>query len=307
MSGALAVIDDLPDLLGTAPSDLVPDVADFADAATAKMRAERIRAHLVTFTQMRQDIADAFAFRDWAALGYSSWYAYLTGEFGPELHQLARNRADRADTARALRLQGLSTRQIGGVLGVDAKTVRNDTAGAETPAAVTGADGKTYPASRGTQAEAGTPEVAASGDESPAGSAVVTDRPGSHLTDSPAGRDPQEPVVEPGEAVSAAVATPGQPGPEDRGRVRPGLRARPSETPRRSGGRGPRVRPASRTGRATRADHREPRQPRARGHNLRELLRDAATADIPLFALRQQREDLDRLIQRLEATTQGAS
>jgi hypothetical protein len=277
MSGALAVIDDLPDLLGTAPSDLVPDVADFADAATAKMRAERIRAHLVTFTQMRQDIADAFAFRDWAALGYSSWYAYLTGEFGPELHQLARNRADRADTARALRLQGLSTRQIGGVLGVDAKTVRNDTAGAETPAAVTGADGKTYPASRGTQAEAGTPEVAASGDESPAGSAVVTDRPGSHLTDSPAGRDPQEPVVEPGEAVSAAVATPGQPGspdPDRDARVRTSL------------------------------------SDLIGAINVLDQSLDGGAIAVPgilLASLRMHRERLDRLITRLATTTEGAS
>jgi hypothetical protein len=35
--------------------------------------------------------------------------------------------------------------------------------------------------------------------------------------------------------------------------------------------------------------------------NLRELLHDAS--DVPLFALRQQRDDLDRLIKHLEAAT----
>lgn len=358
MSGALAVIDG-PDLFGTAPSDLVPDVDQFADSTTARQRAERIRAQIVSYHQMRQDIADAFAYRDWAALGYSSWYGYLEGEFGPELQQLARHRGQRADAARDLRAGGLSTRQIAKVLDVDAKTVRNDLADGPAPAAVVGADGKTYPASRAVQAPAGTPAApAAAGIEGPAGpvpSAAdpradadkVTDRPGSpnaaaerarveretaaafpigcrvewpthaaaqagagevrtiypgglalwviddagfghtvapvraHVVaspdapnDSPAGRDLQESASSvPGEAVSTTVATTGQPGPDVAER---------------------RAQITANVGQLALAVN-----------NLRALLRDATVADVPLFALRQQRDDLDRLIRRLEATTEG--
>lgn len=321
MSGALAVIDG-PDLFGTAPSDLVPDVAEFADSITARQRAERIRAQIVSYHQMRQDIADSFAYRDWAALGYSSWYGYLEGEFGPELQQLSRHRGQRADAARDLRAGGLSTRQIASVLDVDAKTVRNDLEGAPAPETVTGADGKTYPASRASQSPAGTPAApAAAGIEGPAGPAADAsgtasaasgrDRPGPP-SDSPAGRDLQAPAFVSGEAGSAAVATAGQPGDEfcPSGWVASsGATWRCNQEPGHDGQHhdGAGVRwdgdPA--------AEHRVDRRAQITANvgqlalavnNLRALLRDATVADLPLFALRQQRDDLDRLIQRLEAT-----
>lgn len=211
----------LPDLLGTSPSDLLIDPISWADLTTARQRAERIRTDLVTYSRMRQDIADAYAQRDWAALGYDSWYAYLDGEFGQELQQLARSREERQLAVGDLRGQGLSTRQIASVAGVDAKTVRNDLA--ELPAAapagkVVGSDGKTYPAKRPAAATAGTPNDPAgpvpTADDPPAAATSrdsrPEDRPGPQL---PADRDPQVFQTEPGEESPAAVATTGQPGP----------------------------------------------------------------------------------------------
>jgi hypothetical protein len=155
---ALTVRDvDVPDLLGTAPADLIDRGAEQrpASADTARQRAERIRADLKSYTRMRQDIADAYACRDWAALGYESWFAYLEGEFGEQLQQLARDREQRPAAVRDLRTQGLSTRQIGAVTGVDPKTVRNDLdaagqVGTDSPpdGKVIGSDGKSYPARR---------------------------------------------------------------------------------------------------------------------------------------------------------------
>lgn len=144
----MTATDELPDLLGTSPADLTTP-GPVADLTTARQRAERIRTDLVTYARMRQDIADAYAQRDWAALDYASWYEYLQGEFGQELQQLARSREDRQLAVGDLRGQGLSTRQIAAVAGVDAKTVRNDLAAApaEVPdGRVTGSDGKSYPA-----------------------------------------------------------------------------------------------------------------------------------------------------------------
>jgi hypothetical protein len=142
----------VPDLLGTSPADLL-DTVDEAPVATldeARMRAERIRAGLESYTQMRQDIADAFARRDWLALDYPSWFTYLEGEYGDELKRLTRS--ERPGAVADLREQGLSQRAIGAALGVSKRTVETDLAQVATsshlPAAITGTDGKTYAAKR---------------------------------------------------------------------------------------------------------------------------------------------------------------
>lgn len=140
----------VPDLLGTSPADLL-DTVEEAPVATldeARGRAERIRAGLESYTQMRQDIADAFARRDWLALDYPSWFTYLEGEYGPELRRLTR--AERREAITDLRGQGLSTRQIASATGVPRETVRRSVSADPngSPASVTGADGKTYAAKR---------------------------------------------------------------------------------------------------------------------------------------------------------------
>lgn len=182
----------IPDLLGTSPADLIDRYVDLPVAArdVAVRRAERIRAGVASYAAMRQDIADAYAQRDWLALDYDSWHAYLEGEFGQELRALSR--VERREAVADLRTQGMSTRQIASVTGQAQTQVVRDLRQVNTkdsPATVSGADGKEYPA-------------------------VKPPRP-----ETPARRDP-EPSVPP---VVPAIATPGgpdTPAPADAGRTR---------------------------------------------------------------------------------------
>ncbi len=116
---------------------------------TAEARAQRIRLGIVNYTQLLKDIADAYAQRDWATLGYQTWDAYVTAEFGEQRLQLDRARRERA--VSELRSAGLSTRAISSALGVPQTTVRRDLDSGEpngSPAEVGGADGKQYPATQ---------------------------------------------------------------------------------------------------------------------------------------------------------------
>lgn len=206
----------IPDLLGTSPADLIDRVADqpVATLDQARQRAERVRAGLDSYTRMRQDIADAYACRDWLALGYETWFAYLEGEYGPELRRLTRD--ERPAAVRDLRTQGMSTRQIAAATGVDARTVRRDLGQVghdAPPAAVTGTDGKTYAATRpttghppatgeadaqlaagGTASEATTVASVAAGDNSPTGPAPapVAELPREPDRSGPPPWDPEE-------------------------------------------------------------------------------------------------------------------
>jgi len=172
----------VPDLLGTSPADLVRyrDLPEStADEATA--RANRIRARLESYIEIRQDIADAYAARDWAALEYGSWPEYVLAEFGPELQRLTRE--DRPLAVADRRAEGMSNREIGRVLKVSEGTVRNDLAQVRSdyapeprtvdgevskpaePERVTGKDGKSYPAKKPTKPK---PEPAAEDKPKPA-------------------------------------------------------------------------------------------------------------------------------------------
>lgn len=122
----------------------------------ALVRAASIREGIERFARETvPQVATAYLARDWAALGYPSWEAYVRGEFGQALLRLSR--PERREAVGTLRMFGMSTRAIAGSLGVDAKTVRNDLAAAESPGGeksppapveVVGADGKQYPAAR---------------------------------------------------------------------------------------------------------------------------------------------------------------
>lgn len=137
----------VPDLLGTSPADLLVD-AERRDSTPeeARQRAERLRAGIVRYSEMRQDIADAFAARDWLALGYNNWADYVDAEFGEQLAQLARG--ERRQAVQDLRSQGLSTRRIASVTGASRNTIAKQVAHIEPPEKVTGSDGKTYSAIR---------------------------------------------------------------------------------------------------------------------------------------------------------------
>lgn len=137
-------------LLPLADETPMPAVGRVAAAG----RAEAIRTGMLvfadTFAALREDIAAAYRARDWDALGYDSWDAYVVGEFGTDrLPTLERE--ERQELAASLRAESMSTRAIASVLGVGHQTVMRDlSAGGPggPPAEVTGADGKTYPAAR---------------------------------------------------------------------------------------------------------------------------------------------------------------
>jgi len=143
---------ETPDLFGTAPSDLVPDERRDSTPVEARERADRLRAGIVQYSQMRQDIADAFAGRDWIALGYGSWYEYVDGEFGEQLARL--DRSERREAIQDLRGQGMSVRQIASTTGLPKSTVSDavqQVSGSghlKQPEKVTGSDGKSYASTR---------------------------------------------------------------------------------------------------------------------------------------------------------------
>jgi DNA-binding CsgD family transcriptional regulator len=105
--------------------------ADGAEIDTAKLsthdeattRADRIRAGIEMYSSMLEDIVAAYLRRDWTALGYDSWDAYVTGEFERQ-YTLSLDR--RREAVASLRGDGLSTRAIGTALGVAQDTVRRD-------------------------------------------------------------------------------------------------------------------------------------------------------------------------------------
>lgn len=201
----------LPDLLGTSPADLL-GTGERHDSTLdeARKRAERLRAGIVRYSEMRQDIADAYACRDWLALDYQNWPAYVEGEFGEQLVLLARG--ERREAIGDLRGQGMSTRQIAKATGIAQTQVVRDLKQVNTegsPAAVTGSDGKTYaatqppktpgssdtttpPSGPGTtpeRAEEATPASAATADPSAVDPRVASESPGSFAAPG-AGADP---------------------------------------------------------------------------------------------------------------------
>jgi hypothetical protein len=113
-------------------------------ALDAAGRADQIRANWAQHVEL---VIAGLEAGDWETLGYQSpaaWYKDLTdvGQMPPEVRQRL---------ADAMRGQGWSLRSIADELGVGKDTVARDLAQVshgETPGRVTGADGKTYPASR---------------------------------------------------------------------------------------------------------------------------------------------------------------
>lgn len=94
-------------------------------------------------------IQDAYTSRAWSALGYPTWDAYCTEEFGSSRLRLPRE--ERQEVVASLRESGLSLRAIASATGIGYGTVRTDLidAGEQNRSpAVVGADGKTYPTTR---------------------------------------------------------------------------------------------------------------------------------------------------------------
>ena len=106
-------------------------------------RLDRVRSHVLA---AGADLVALYRGRAWLAFGLASWEALCDRDLGGV--RIALPRDERREAIAELREAGLSTRAIGAALGVSKDTVHRDLAGVsnETPAPVTGADGKTYPA-----------------------------------------------------------------------------------------------------------------------------------------------------------------
>lgn len=93
-----------------------------------------------------QLIREAYTTRTWAALGYDTWDAYCTAEFGDTRLRLPRE--ERQEVVASLRDSGLSTRAIASATGVSQMQVSRDLRAAGEPnvSPVIGTDGKTYSA-----------------------------------------------------------------------------------------------------------------------------------------------------------------
>ena len=124
-----------PSLATGGPDDRVDDVsivarsaAEGSEVAPARARADRIKLLIDRMSDDRDEVlslvTDAYEVRDWRALGYPSWKAYVTEEFGTALHRLGSD--DRRDVVLLLNHTGMSTRAIAPVLGVGKSTVDRD-------------------------------------------------------------------------------------------------------------------------------------------------------------------------------------
>lgn len=112
------------------------------DKPAARVRAQMIRDGLDDLELL---VKEAYAARDWLALGYSDWDTYCQVEFRGQ--RLAR------ESVASLRQSGLSQRAIASATGLSHQTVGRELAtgpsGPVEPAQpVTGTNGKTYQPTR---------------------------------------------------------------------------------------------------------------------------------------------------------------
>ncbi|MFD9630126.1 hypothetical protein [Streptomyces violascens] len=93
-----------------------------------------------------QLVREAYTSRTWAILGYDTWDAYCTAEFGETRLKLPRE--ERQQVVESLRGSGLSLRAIASATGISPATAMRDArVSDETPRFVAGTDGKSYAAS----------------------------------------------------------------------------------------------------------------------------------------------------------------
>lgn len=124
------------------------DEIERPDRVGAYQRLETIREGMRGFANAWDAMADAYEHRDWVTLGYPDWDTYCEKEFTERKLKLKGEARERA--VLSLRNAGMSIRAIGSALGVSTGAVHGDLTGVQerTPAAITGADGKTYPAAK---------------------------------------------------------------------------------------------------------------------------------------------------------------
>jgi hypothetical protein len=120
----------------------VPAGVALSTPAEAAARAEEIRGHL---TLGFGKLTVAREKRDDLALGYPSWWAYVSGEFG-DLDALGLPAEERRHVVSSMRADGMSQRVIAERLDTSASAPSTPTCArpGHQVAEVTGADGKVY-------------------------------------------------------------------------------------------------------------------------------------------------------------------
>lgn len=122
---------------------------DKAAGREARHVASQIRQGMRDFWKTIGLVRRAWTEEHWKALGYPSWQAYTDNEFGSERVGLPAEHREKA--IAVLRLDGMSTRAIGAVVGVShtevGRTLRSggtDVPPEAAPPQVKGTDGKAY-------------------------------------------------------------------------------------------------------------------------------------------------------------------
>jgi hypothetical protein len=124
------------------------------NADEARARADRIRSGMRVLAEWQTDVITAYAARDWEALGYETWDAYLDGEYGE--HRVRLPREQRREIVAGMSAAGMSSRAIGSAVGSSHITVQNDLQATgkffpvDESRTVLSLDGRARPASRTT-------------------------------------------------------------------------------------------------------------------------------------------------------------
>jgi protein gp37 len=90
----------------------------------ARVRVGKIRAGFTNVAAWILSVTTAFAKRDWAALGYTSWEAYTDAEYGDLKQQLPPGL--RPQIAAAMRAENMDMRSIAAAFGVGKSTIARE-------------------------------------------------------------------------------------------------------------------------------------------------------------------------------------
>jgi hypothetical protein len=132
----------------------VTEIVQASTAEEARVRAERIRSGMRVLAEWQNDVIAAYAARDWTALGYETWDAYLDGEYGE--HRVRLPRDQRREMVAGMAQAGMSSRAIGAAVGSSYATVQRDMEATDTnvsveePRTILSLDGRERPALRAT-------------------------------------------------------------------------------------------------------------------------------------------------------------
>ncbi|MEU5772646.1 hypothetical protein ABZ819_04990 [Streptomyces venezuelae] len=110
------------------------EIVQASTAEEARTRADRIRTGMRVLAEWQTDVITAYAARDWEALGYETWDAYLDGEYGE--HRVRLPRDQRREIVAGMSAAGMSSRAIGAAVGTSYATVQRDIEATDTNVSV---------------------------------------------------------------------------------------------------------------------------------------------------------------------------